>query len=57
MVEFRSYSSLLRNPNFIEIDGISNNNGGLSEDEIRLHPANLSYYYPNENVNPRLPHR
>jgi pumilio RNA-binding family len=47
--------SLFRNPDFIEIDGISNNNGGLSEDEIRLHPAYLSYYYSHENVNPRLP--
>ncbi|XP_059456798.1 pumilio homolog 4 isoform X2 [Corylus avellana] len=47
--------SLYRNPDFIEIDGISNNNGGLSEDEIRLHPAYLSYYYSHENVNPRLP--
>jgi len=47
--------SLFRNPDFIEIDGISNINGGLSEDEIRLHPAYLSYYYSHENVNPRLP--
>uniref|UniRef100_A0A1D1XJT8 Pumilio 4 n=1 Tax=Anthurium amnicola TaxID=1678845 RepID=A0A1D1XJT8_9ARAE len=27
----------------------------LSEEEIRLHPAYLSYYYSNENLNPRLP--
>lgn len=27
----------------------------LSEDEIRSHPAYLSYYYSHENINPRLP--
>ncbi|XP_010935724.1 pumilio homolog 1 [Elaeis guineensis] len=27
----------------------------LSEDEMRSHPAYLSYYYSNENLNPRLP--
>ncbi|KAI9156996.1 hypothetical protein LWI28_015235 [Acer negundo] len=32
-----------------------NSNGVLSEDEIRSHPAYLSYYYSNENINPRLP--
>lgn len=30
-------------------------NGILSEDEIRSHPAYLSYYYSHENINPRLP--
>lgn len=28
---------------------------GLSEEEMRLHPAYLSYYYSNEKLNPRLP--
>ncbi|KAK2634057.1 hypothetical protein Ddye_028849 [Dipteronia dyeriana] len=32
-----------------------NSYGVLSEDEIRSHPAYLSYYYSNENINPRLP--
>ncbi|KAL5801764.1 hypothetical protein ACOSQ3_033396 [Xanthoceras sorbifolium] len=35
--------------------GNVNSNGILSEDEIRSHPAYLSYYYSNENINPRLP--
>lgn len=48
--------SLHRNPDFREIDvSIGSLNGGLSEDEIRLHPAYLSYYYSHENINPRLP--
>ncbi|KAE9612193.1 putative nucleic acid binding NABP, pumilio domain-containing protein [Lupinus albus] len=32
-----------------------NNNGILTEDEIRSHPAYLSYYYSHESINPRLP--
>ncbi|XVE75391.1 hypothetical protein DITRI_Ditri12bG0090600 [Diplodiscus trichospermus] len=53
--------SLFANSEFGDIKGIrgfgsnSRNNGMLSEDEIRLHPAYLSYYYSNENINPRLP--
>lgn len=47
--------SLFRNPDLRETNGIGNNNGGLSEDDIRMHPAYLSYYYSHENVNPRLP--
>lgn len=48
--------SLFGNPDFREIgDSISNKIGGLSEDEIRSHPAYLSYYYSHENINPRLP--
>ncbi|XVF75575.1 hypothetical protein PTKIN_Ptkin13bG0198000 [Pterospermum kingtungense] len=53
--------SLFANPDFGVINGItgvgssSSNNGMLSEDEIRLHPAYLSYYYSHENINPRLP--
>lgn len=36
--------------------GKSNNNDGvLTEDEIRSHPAYLSYYYSHESINPRLP--
>ncbi|KAG2729828.1 hypothetical protein I3760_01G267500 [Carya illinoinensis] len=47
---------LFRNPDFREFNGsISAKNGGLSEDEIRLHPAYLSYYYSHETINPRLP--
>ncbi|XP_031257324.1 pumilio homolog 4 [Pistacia vera] len=33
----------------------ANLSGILSEDEIRSHPAYLSYYYSHENINPRLP--
>ncbi|KAF3967579.1 hypothetical protein CMV_008432 [Castanea mollissima] len=48
--------SLFGNPDFREIGGsISNRIGSLSEDEIRSHPAYLSYYYSHENINPRLP--
>uniref|UniRef100_A0A2N9HLQ6 PUM-HD domain-containing protein n=1 Tax=Fagus sylvatica TaxID=28930 RepID=A0A2N9HLQ6_FAGSY len=48
--------SLFRNPDFGEIgDSISDDIGQLSEDEIRSHPAYLSYYYSHDNVNPRLP--
>lgn len=48
--------SLFRNPNFALIDHNSiNSNGQLSEEEIRSHPAYLSYYYSHENLNPRLP--
>ncbi|KAJ7970499.1 putative Pumilio [Quillaja saponaria] len=35
--------------------GSSYNNGLLTEDEIRSHPAYLAYYYSHENINPRLP--
>uniref|UniRef100_A0A1D1Y7A1 Pumilio 4 n=1 Tax=Anthurium amnicola TaxID=1678845 RepID=A0A1D1Y7A1_9ARAE len=40
--------------------GIDRTNGydaglGMSEEEMRSHPAYLSYYYSNENLNPRLP--
>ncbi|KAH7691954.1 pumilio RNA-binding family protein [Dioscorea alata] len=36
---------------------VDNHDAGemLSEDEMRSHPAYLSYYYSNENLNPRLP--
>ncbi|KAL8159870.1 hypothetical protein V2J09_001407 [Rumex salicifolius] len=30
-------------------------NGGLPEEEMRSHPAYLSYYYSHDNINPRLP--
>ncbi|WCJ19265.1 pumilio 4 [Euphorbia peplus] len=40
--------SLLRNPNF-------SNDAVLTDDEIRSHPAYLSYYYSHDNMNPRLP--
>ncbi|XP_043700603.1 pumilio homolog 4-like isoform X2 [Telopea speciosissima] len=49
--------SLIRN-NGTDISGISQNantNGILSDEEIRSHPAYLSYYYSHENINPRLP--
>ncbi|XP_048421431.1 pumilio homolog 4-like isoform X2 [Pyrus x bretschneideri] len=49
-------SSLFRNSDFRDVTSrISNNNGVLSEDEIRSHPAYLSYYYSHDNINPRLP--
>ncbi|XP_068646088.1 pumilio homolog 1-like [Aristolochia californica] len=32
-----------------------NNNSLLSDEELRSHPAYLSYYYSHENQNPRLP--
>lgn len=48
--------SLFRNPNFVQIDSSSaSTNGILTEEEIRLHPAYLSYYYSHDNHNPRLP--
>ena len=50
--------SLFRNSDFNETNRRSSNNetsGVLTEDEIRLHPAYLSYYYSHENINPRLP--
>ncbi|XP_065870326.1 pumilio homolog 4 [Euphorbia lathyris] len=46
--------SLLRNPNFSDISSPSNN-VVLTDDEIRSHPAYLSYYYSHDNMNPRLP--
>ncbi|KAG4150441.1 hypothetical protein ERO13_D04G004200v2 [Gossypium hirsutum] len=54
--------SLFAYPDFGDNNGVSGvgdsttgNNGMLSEDEIRSHPAYLSYYYSHENINPRLP--
>lgn len=50
--------SLFRNSDFRDRDmssRVSGNNGNLSEDEIRSHPAYLSYYYSHDNINPRLP--
>lgn len=47
--------SLFRNPNIVQIDDISHANGVLTEEEIRSHPAYLSYYYSPDNINPRLP--
>ncbi|KDP30469.1 hypothetical protein JCGZ_16148 [Jatropha curcas] len=49
--------SLFRNPNFSDINNINNssNNAALTDDEIRSHPAYLSYYYSHDNINPRLP--
>ncbi|EXC32919.1 Pumilio-4-like protein [Morus notabilis] len=49
--------SLFGNSDVKEINTNSRgfNNGGLSEDEIRSHPAYLSYYYSHDNMNPRLP--
>ncbi|KAK4366385.1 hypothetical protein RND71_014265 [Anisodus tanguticus] len=37
------------------VDGLFNNNGFMSEEELRSDPAYLSYYYSNVNLNPRLP--
>ncbi|KAL6290694.1 hypothetical protein ACE6H2_008204 [Prunus campanulata] len=48
--------SLFGNSDFRDVTSrISNNNGVFSEDEIRSHPAYLSYYYSHDNINPRLP--
>lgn len=49
--------SLFRNSDFREVNTSTTNNinGVLSEDEIRSHPAYLSYYYSHDNINPRLP--
>ncbi|XP_057476979.1 pumilio homolog 4-like isoform X2 [Actinidia eriantha] len=48
--------SLFRTPNFALIDdGSGNADVILSEEEIRSHPAYLSYYYSHKNFNPRLP--
>ncbi|KAF2318488.1 hypothetical protein GH714_008306 [Hevea brasiliensis] len=51
--------SLFRNPNFSDNSSSNNNNSGnnlvLTDDEIRSHPAYLSYYYSHDNINPRLP--
>lgn len=37
------------------VGGLFNNNGFMSEEELRSDPAYLSYYYSNVNLNPRLP--
>lgn len=48
--------SLFMNPNSAQIDSSSSNATEImTEEEIRSHPAYLSYYYSNENLNPRLP--
>lgn len=49
--------SLFRNSDSREFNHSTSNNinGVLSEDEIRSHPAYLSYYYSHDNINPRLP--
>ncbi|KAG4910751.1 pumilio homolog 4-like isoform X1 [Glycine soja] len=51
---FSAFGSL-RNSDFGSINDRSNNNGLLTEDDIRSHPAYLSYYYSHESINPRLP--
>lgn len=51
-------SGLFRSRNVSDVNNTSNsssNNVLLTEDEIRSHPAYLSYYYSHENLNPRLP--
>ncbi|KAI4346308.1 hypothetical protein L6164_007221 [Bauhinia variegata] len=48
--------SLIRNSDFGVINcRSSSNKGPLTEDDIRSHPAYLSYYYSHVNINPRLP--
>ncbi|KAK9158488.1 hypothetical protein Scep_005062 [Stephania cephalantha] len=49
--------SLFRNSEdqFLGINRDLDANEVLSEEEIRRHPAYLSYYYSNDNFNPRLP--
>lgn len=44
---YNAISNLFRNLDFP--------NGGMSEEEMRSHPAYLSYYYSHDNINPRLP--
>ncbi|CAN0825668.1 Pumilio homolog 4 [Linum grandiflorum] len=61
----RAVGSLFQNSSFNGVGGTNNgfgnsngnsvNNTMMTEDEIRLHPAYLSYYYSNDNINPRLP--
>ncbi|GLT70159.1 hypothetical protein SLA2020_422560 [Shorea laevis] len=46
------------NSYFRDTNGVGSNgdqDGMLSEEEIRSHPAYLSYYYSHDNINPRLP--
>ncbi|KAH9622622.1 hypothetical protein KSS87_019253 [Heliosperma pusillum] len=40
---------------FSEFARSKNDNGGMSEEELRSDPSYLSYYYSNVNLNPRLP--
>ncbi|XP_074290462.1 pumilio homolog 1-like [Silene latifolia] len=40
---------------FSEFARGKNDNGGMSEEELRSDPSYLSYYYSNVNLNPRLP--
>ncbi|XP_072960752.1 pumilio homolog 1-like [Typha angustifolia] len=37
------------------MEGLENQNGFLTEEELRSDPAYLSYYYSNAHLNPRLP--
>ncbi|KAF2295696.1 hypothetical protein GH714_033639 [Hevea brasiliensis] len=50
--------SLFKDSNFSNISSIRNSSGNnlvLTDDEIRTHPAYLSYYYSHHSINPRLP--
>ncbi|KAJ9175509.1 hypothetical protein P3X46_014058 [Hevea brasiliensis] len=50
--------SLFKDSHFSNISSIRNsssNNLVLTDDEIRTHPAYLSYYYSHHSINPRLP--
>ncbi|CAN1149125.1 Pumilio homolog 4 [Linum perenne] len=55
----RAVGSLFQNTSFSGANNSfgngNSNNSMMTEDEIRLHPAYLSYYYSNDNINPRLP--
>ncbi|XP_020115201.1 pumilio homolog 1-like [Ananas comosus] len=52
-----AFGSLFGHPGFAETQDFSGPDVSdvLSEEEMRSHPAYLSYYYSNEHVNPRLP--
>ncbi|XP_008789554.1 pumilio homolog 4-like [Phoenix dactylifera] len=52
-----AFGSLFGHAGLPEARCFDGTDGGdvLSEEEMRSHPAYLSYYYSNENLNPRLP--
>ncbi|XP_010543546.1 PREDICTED: pumilio homolog 4 [Tarenaya hassleriana] len=54
----RSMDSQFLSSEFTDVSnltGSSNGIGLMSDDELRWHPAYLSYYYSNDHSNPRLP--
>ncbi|XP_057423132.1 pumilio homolog 4 isoform X2 [Lotus japonicus] len=51
----RAFGSLRDSDFGVVNSGRNDNDGFLTEDELRSHPAYLSYYYSHESINPRLP--